>query len=78
MFVTGHSEYDADTLRLEYERDVKKGLPIEVPHNYFPDDDPSRQPLVRWRAHSMLLFQNWLNYCVYQETPYNVEEIGGE
>ena len=76
VFVTGHSEYDADTLRLEYERDVKKGLPIEVPVNYFPDDDPARPPRVQWRAHSMLLFQNWLNYCVYQETPYNVDEIG--
>lgn len=77
VFVTGHSEYDAQTLRLEYERDVKKGLPIEVPVNYFPDDDPSQPPLMRWRAHSMLLFQNWLNYCVYQETPYNLDEIGG-
>ncbi|MBE5765657.1 MAG: homoserine O-succinyltransferase [Clostridiales bacterium] len=78
VFVTGHSEYDPNTLRLEYERDVNKGLEIEVPKNYFPDDDPTKPPCVRWRAHSNLLFQNWLNYCVYQETPYDYDLIGNE
>ena len=72
VFVTGHSEYDPGTLRAEYVRDVEKGLPITVPRNYFPDDDPSREPLVRWRGHSNLLFVNWLNYYVYQETPYDL------
>jgi len=77
VFVTGHSEYDPNTLKLEYERDMKKGLSnVEVPYHYFPDDDPTQQPNVRWRAHSNLLFQNWLNYCVYQETPFNINEIG--
>lgn len=76
VFVTGHSEYDPNTLRLEYERDLKKGLNVPVPCNYFPDDDPTREPVVVWRAHSNLLFQNWLNYCVYQETPYDPEKIG--
>lgn len=76
VFVTGHSEYDPFTLRMEYERDVKKGMNVRVPCNYFPDDDPTREPLVVWRAHSNLLFQNWLNYCVYQETPYDAEKIG--
>ena len=76
VFVTGHSEYDTETLRMEYERDVKKGMNVPVPCNYFPDDDPTQEPLVVWRAHSNLLFQNWLNYCVYQETPYDPENIG--
>jgi homoserine O-succinyltransferase len=76
VFVTGHSEYDPNTLRMEFERDVKKGMSVPVPCNYFPDDDPTREPLVVWRAHSNLLFQNWLNYCVYQETPYDPEKIG--
>ncbi|MCL2492166.1 MAG: homoserine O-succinyltransferase [Coriobacteriia bacterium] len=75
VFVTGHSEYDADTLRLEYERDIAAGKEIEVPQNYFPNDDPSNKPHVRWRAHSNLLFTNWLNYCVYQETPYDLNEL---
>jgi homoserine O-succinyltransferase len=74
VFVTGHSEYDPGTLQGEYARDLGKGLPIGVPRNYFPADDPSREPLVRWRGHANLLFSNWLNYCVYQETPY---ELGG-
>jgi homoserine O-succinyltransferase len=74
-FVTGHSEYDPLTLKGEYDRDVSKGLPIHVPVNYFPGDDPSRPPLVRWRGHSNLLFANWLNYYVYQLTPYNIHEI---
>lgn len=71
VFATGHSEYDAGTLAAEYFRDVNRGLPIAVPRHYFPDDDPARPPVVRWRAHANLLFQNWLNYYVYQETPYD-------
>jgi homoserine O-succinyltransferase len=70
VFVTGHSEYDPCTLQGEYARDLGKGLPIGIPQNYFPADDPSRDPLVRWRSHANLLFSNWLNYFVYQETPY--------
>jgi homoserine O-succinyltransferase len=70
VFVTGHSEYDPCTLQGEYTRDVAKGLPIGVPRNYFPADDPTRDPQVRWRSHANLLFANWLNYFVYQETPY--------
>ena len=72
VFVTGHSEYDPLTLRGEYLRDVEKGLPIAVPRNYFPGDDPKAEPLVRWRGHSNLLFVNWLNYYVYQEVPYDL------
>ncbi len=71
VFVTGHSEYDADTLHNEYVRDVNRGLPIAVPRNYYPDDDPKKAPVVRWRSHSNLLFVNWLNYHVYQITPYD-------
>jgi len=63
------------TLKSEYDRDVSKGLPIHVPANYFLDDDPSREPVVRWRSHSNLLFVNWLNYYVYQETPFDVKQI---
>jgi homoserine O-succinyltransferase len=74
-FVTGHSEYDPLTLKGEYDRDVSKGLPIHVPANYYPGDDPGQTPLVRWRGHANLLFANWLNYYVYQVTPYNVREI---
>lgn len=73
IFVTGHSEYDHYTLKAEYERDVAKGLSIEVPRHYFPEDDPSKDPVVRWKSHGNLLFCNWLNYYVYQETPYNLE-----
>ena len=65
-----------NTLRLEYERDKSRGLKIAVPKNYFPGDDPAKPPLVRWRAHSNLLFQNWLNYCVYQRTPFDYMSIG--
>jgi len=72
VFVTGHSEYDPCTLQAEYTRDRDKGLPIAVPRHYFPQDDPSRAPLVRWRGHSNLLFSNWLNYFVYQETPFDL------
>jgi homoserine O-succinyltransferase len=71
IFVTGHSEYDANTLQLEYERDINKGLCIAVPCNYYPSDDPSKPPMVTWRAHANLLFSNWLNYYVYQETPFD-------
>lgn len=70
IFVTGHSEYDPETLQLEYERDVSRGLKIDIPKNYFPEDDPSKQPRSKWRAHANLLFSNWLNYYVYQATPY--------
>ena len=75
IFVTGHSEYDPLTLKGEYDRDVKLGLRIEVPRNYYPDDDPSEPPLVRWRGHANLLFANWLNYHVYQVTPYDLKHI---
>ncbi len=74
-FVTGHSEYDPLTLKGEYDRDVSKGLPIHVPVNYYPDDDPTRDPLVHWRGHANLLFANWLNYFVYQVTPYHLQAI---
>ncbi len=70
IMVTGHLEYDSDTLAIEYERDLKKGLPVEMPENYFPNNDVNEQPLNTWRSHSHLLFSNWLNYYVYQETPY--------
>ncbi len=76
IFVTGHSEYDADTLNREYIRDKNLGLPIRVPENYFPDDDDTRDPIVRWRGHANLLFSNWLNYFVYQTTPYDIMTIG--
>lgn len=75
IYITGHSEYDPLTLKAEYDRDVSKGLPIHVPKNYYPNDDPTQLPLVRWRGHANLLYTNWLNYYVYQETPYDVEEI---
>ena len=75
IFITGHSEYDPDTLAKEYFRDVEKGIDISVPKNYFPNDDPKNPPLVSWRAHANLLFSNWLNYFVYQTTPYDVAEI---
>ncbi len=76
IFVTGHSEYDPDTLQREYLRDKGLGLPIHVPENYFPEDDDTRQPVVRWRGHANLLFSNWLNYFVYQTTPYDIMTIG--
>ena len=71
FFITGHSEYDRETLANEYFRDVNKGLDIAMPANYFPNNDPGANPLIRWRAHSNILFFNWLNYFVYQRTPYN-------
>lgn len=76
IFVTGHSEYDPDTLRKEYLRDKNLGLPIHPPVNYFPDDDDTKEPIVRWRGHANLLFSNWLNYFVYQTTPYDLMDIG--
>ena len=75
IFVTGHSEYDRYTLKCEYDRDVAKGLSINVPANYYPGDDPELEPLVLWRSHANLLFANWLNYYVYQETPYDLGEL---
>ena len=78
IFVTGHSEYDADTLEREYLRDKNLGLPIAVPKNYYPNDDDRQRPVVRWRGHAHLLFSNWLNYFVYQTTPYDIADIGNE
>ena len=75
FFITGHAEYDPLTLKSEYDRDVAAGLPINVPCNYYPNDDPTRQPVVRWRSVANLLFANWLNYYVYQETPYELDRI---
>jgi homoserine O-succinyltransferase/O-acetyltransferase len=75
IFVTGHSEYDSVTLKEEYERDLSKGQNINLPKNYFPNDDPAKPPRVIWKGHSSLLFSNWLNYYVYQQTPYQLEEI---
>ena len=75
IFVTGHSEYDALTLKQEYERDVNCGLDIKIPKNYFQEDDPNKNPHVTWRSHANLLFSNWLNYYVYQETPYDVNRL---
>jgi len=74
IYVTGHLEYDPLTLDREYRRDIARGLPIEIPKNYYPDDDPSKTPVVRWRAHANLFFDNWLNY-VYQETSFNLDEL---
>lgn len=75
IFITGHSEYDADTLKLEYERDLSQGKPIDIPENYFPNNDPTKPPMVSWRAHANLLFSNWLNYFVYQSTPYDIKKV---
>ncbi|MBR2636152.1 MAG: homoserine O-succinyltransferase [Oscillospiraceae bacterium] len=77
FFATGHSEYDRDTLATEYFRDVNKGLPIEVPKYYFKNDDPAEKILYRWRGHANLLFSNWLNYFVYQTTPYDLNQLQG-
>lgn len=78
IFVTGHSEYDPDTLEKEYLRDKNLGLPIRVPENYYPGDDDTKAPIVRWRGHGNLLFSNWLNYFVYQATPYDISNIGND
>ncbi|MEK6754042.1 MAG: homoserine O-succinyltransferase [Chloroflexota bacterium] len=75
LFITGHSEYDPLTLKGEYDRDVNKGLPVDVPQNYYPMNDPTQPPNVRWRGHANLLYANWLNYYVYQVTPYDPNEI---
>lgn len=75
IFVTGHSEYELFTLKEEYERDIAKGLPINVPKNYYPNDDPGKSPRSLWKSHASLLFSNWLNYYVYQETPYHLDDI---
>ena len=75
FFITGHSEYSPYTLDTEYRRDLDKGLPIEMPLNYYRNNDPKEGPLVRWRGHANLLFSNWLNYFVYQQTPYDIREI---
>jgi homoserine O-succinyltransferase len=75
VFVTGHPEYDALTLKAEYDRDIAKGLAIAVPRNYFPNDDPSQPPVVTWRSHAHLLYANWLNYCVYQATPFDLDTL---
>jgi len=76
IFVTGHSEYDIDTLEKEYLRDKNAGLPIHVPVNYYPNDDDTKPPIVRWRGHANLLYSNWLNYFVYQTTPYDIMTVG--
>ena len=75
IFVTGHSEYDANTLDEEYKRDLKKGIKIDMPKNYYYGDNPENEPIMRWRSHASLLYSNWLNYFVYQITPYNIDEI---
>ena len=75
VYVMGHSEYDADTLKGEYLRDKNAGLPIQPPAHYFPDDDPTREPIVRWRSCANLFYSNWLNYYVYQTTPYDIKDI---
>ena len=75
IFVIGHPEYDKYTLDKEYKRDVKAGKPINIPCNYYPEDDPERDPLFRWRAHGYLLYTNWLNYYVYQDTPYDLTHL---
>ena len=75
FFITGHLEYDADTLALEYYRDIEAGLKIDVPVNYFKDNNPALKPVVSWRSHAQLFFSNWVNYCVYQATPYDINSI---
>ena len=78
FFITGHSEYSRFTLDTEYKRDVKKKLPIEIPVNYYPNDNPENEPVMRWRGHANLLITNWLNYYVYQQTPFNLEAMDFE
>ena len=74
-FITGHSEYDRETIAAEYFRDIDKGIDIQLPYNYFPDDNPENTPVFSWRCTANLMFSNWLNYCVYQRTPYNRDEL---
>ena len=78
FFVFGHPEYDAGTLMVEYERDIAKGLDMPLPRHYFPGDDPAQEPRATWRAHAQLLYTNWLNYYVYQTTPYDLAKVGTE
>jgi len=78
IFITGHAEYDPRTLETEYLRDKNLGKPIRVPENYYPNDDDTKEPIVRWRGHANLLFSNWLNYFVYQTTPYDIMNVGVE
>ena len=78
IFITGHAEYDPLTLQTEYLRDKNLGKPIRVPENYYPNDDDTQEPIVRWRGHANLLFSNWLNYFVYQTTPYDIMNVGKE
>lgn len=75
IFITGHSEYDPETLNNEYVRDISQGKNIKPPENYFPNDDPTKPPMVSWRAHANLLYSNWLNYFVYQSTPYDIQKV---
>ena len=75
LFITGHSEYDRLTLATEYFRDIEKGLPIQVPYNYFPNNDPNRTPLFNWRSAANLIYANWLNYFIYQQTPFELSQI---
>ena len=75
IFILGHLEYSKETLKEEYFRDLKANKPIHIPFNYFPDDDPKKEPILKWRSHANLLYRNWLNY-VYQLTPFEIEEIG--
>ena len=75
VFLTGHSEYDRDTLEKEYLRDKAQGIAPKVPENYYPNDDDTKPPMLTWRAHATLLFTNWLNYFVYQTTPYEIDKI---
>src|SRR5690606_8580154 len=75
VFVVGHSEYEPNCLKDEYERDIRAGLNPSIPENYFPNDDPNQQPTVTWKSHGNLLFNNWLNYYVYQQTPFDLEAI---
>jgi homoserine O-succinyltransferase len=75
IFITGHAEYSRMTLDSEYKRDITRNLPIKVPVNYYQNDDPDLRPILRWRSAADLLFTNWLNYYVYQETPYNLDDI---
>ena len=74
--MTGHSEYEPNCLLDEYQRDLDAGIKPDIPENYFPDDDPTRTPIVTWKSHGNLLFSNWLNYYVYQLTPFDVDDIG--
>jgi homoserine O-succinyltransferase len=75
IFITGHSEYNINTLKHEYDRDKAKGKEVKHPENYYPDNNPEKTPLIRWSSHSNLLFNNWINYYVYQKTPFKIEDI---